>query len=462
MTKYIGITIGPIIETMMQAENPGQLQEASFMYSLLAKKICEKIRPLVDNENEIIVPYFSTESDDADLMDIQRSKLGLFHDRVIFETDSNPEDLNSIFEEAKSEVVNERFAYLMETDREYIKEYIKEYVQIHAIQFETEENPISASESFLSSIELFKRLPNYQNSFISKVEVKVEVEEEKDYAGTKHYGDQHGGKPESYYYAILQADGDMMGGTIGQTKLSEIREKISKKMMVYAKDAGEFVKQSEGLPIYAGGDDLLAVIKPSTAFRIIEELNKIFTNSTLSFGLAIVYYKFPIDQALELSRDLLFEKAKATGNSLAIKLIKHSGATSEFIVRDQKDSCFVEKMQAIIEAKFSEDKGEEEKYYHSVAEQIYLHRTLFTTNVGEVKKLVDQEKLTNLFKNLFDNSMQATPAMQKQLGYIQELMEFANDGAIVDFDLEKFEQILQLIKFYKELGGRKHEKANQS
>lgn len=462
MTKYIGITIGPIIETMMQAENPGQLKEASFMYSLLAKKICEKIKKTwIDNENEIIVPYFSTENNDADLMDIQGSRLGLFHDHIIFETDRNPEELNSIFEEAKSELVNEIFASLGESDRDYIKEYI----QIHAVQFETDsgENPISVSESFLSSIELFKRLPKYQKNFIS------EVKKDKDYAGTKCYGDSHGKNPDSHYYAILQADGDYMGKTIGQTEPPEIREEISKQMMVYAKGAGEFVERCGGLPIYAGGDDLLAVVKPSVAFRIIEELNKSFTKSTLSFGLAIVYYKFPIDQALELSRNLLFGKAKVTRNSLAIKLIKHSGATSEFIVKDQKDSCFVSKMQTIIKTKISEDKEnekeKEEKYYNSVAEQIFLHQALFTVNEEDAKdekKLVNHEKLTNLFKNLFDNSMQATCAMQKQLSDILELMELADDAAIVDFDLEKFEQILQLIKFYKELGVTEHEKANQS
>lgn len=54
---------------------------------------------------------------------------------------------------------------------------------------------------------------------------------------------------------------------------------------------------------------------------------------TLSFGITITYYKFPLFEALERSRELLFQKAKAgTKNRLAIALIKHSGQTAETVV----------------------------------------------------------------------------------------------------------------------------------
>lgn len=144
------------------------------------------------------------------------------------------------------------------------------------------------------------------------------------------------------YVAIVQSDGDNVGKIIETLKGNQFRD-FSQDLHEFALESVEDVSDYGGMPVYAGGDDLLffapVVRGDDHIFRLLKKLDDKFkarfknynTNPppSLSFGVSISYYKYPLAEALDTAiRDLLFGKAKHTGqkNNAAWQLLKHSGA----------------------------------------------------------------------------------------------------------------------------------------
>ena len=158
------------------------------------------------------------------------------------------------------------------------------------------------------------------------------------------------------YFAIVQSDGDSIGERItGVGNEVEGMQKLSKDLMSFSKEAAEMITAFQAIPVYIGGDDLLFVAplvssqkivekdkkteeeieRNKTLFDLIAELDKEFgshlSGGTLSYGVSIGFYKYPMGQILESSYELLFEKAKKAiiktneKNALAFEVRKHSG-----------------------------------------------------------------------------------------------------------------------------------------
>jgi len=86
--------------------------------------------------------------------------------------------------------------------------------------------------------------------------------------------------------------------------------------------------------IYAGGDDILALMPvkkdDKTFLGFLETLDKRFKQKvgddvSLSFGVNIVYQKYPLRDAIKSAFDLLYSAKATTSNSVTIKTTKHSG-----------------------------------------------------------------------------------------------------------------------------------------
>lgn len=168
------------------------------------------------------------------------------------------------------------------------------------------------------------------------------------------------------YIAVVQADGDNMGSFIGylynQPNKDELIKQFSKNLLAFSIESVELIKSYKGTPIYAGGDDLLyfmpvaqislrdnQVVINKTIFSLISEIddlfNKYFTSfnkegvdfesiikntdkkPSMSYGVSISYYKFPLNEALEEGVNQLFSIAKKTGKKDAVSyaVLKHSG-----------------------------------------------------------------------------------------------------------------------------------------
>lgn len=143
------------------------------------------------------------------------------------------------------------------------------------------------------------------------------------------------------FYAILLMDGDRMGALLEQarTQCRNGEKKVSGALSVFAGSVEGIVRHQHGHTVYAGGDDLLALLPAPGALACAEKLAETyvrcfeergFSGATLSGGLVFAHYKWPLRAALDTARDALEEVAKErTGRgALAIGLVQSSGLTA--------------------------------------------------------------------------------------------------------------------------------------
>ena len=199
------------------------------------------------------------------------------------------------------------------------------------------------------------------------------------------------------YYCILRADGDNMSKILGNLKDDGECREFSKTCLEYCSEVANRVNSYGGITIFAGGDDLLAIVPcegevlekkskeetddqlsaydcknvaPSTTkgtvFGLMKDVNDTFKEKfgkyiveieeenrnqsdskkikdvpSLSFGALICYIKYPLYEAIKMSADLLFGVAKnANGNvknCIAVQLLKHSGQSEELLINMKGD-----------------------------------------------------------------------------------------------------------------------------
>ena len=90
--KYIGITVGPIVETLLLTTKPAGLWGASYIFSYFSKTLIEN---LIESKNvkkeDFIIPLWTDEISKK----VKESQVGLLHDRIIFRINKNT-DLSAI------------------------------------------------------------------------------------------------------------------------------------------------------------------------------------------------------------------------------------------------------------------------------------------------------------------------------------------------------------------------------
>lgn len=144
-------------------------------------------------------------------------------------------------------------------------------------------------------------------------------------------------RPNSYY-AILYADGDKMGKHLseaiahGKERHIAISKALAEFAAIQARDVVE--DKHAGRVIYAGGDDVLALLPAVEALSAANALRKqyshamseLLTNPTMSVGVAIVHHLAPLTLALQAARRA--EKAaknRFDRNAVAVIFRKRSG-----------------------------------------------------------------------------------------------------------------------------------------
>ena len=147
----------------------------------------------------------------------------------------------------------------------------------------------------------------------------------------------------SPYYALLLADGDNMGKVIDACKTPDEHRKISTALSEFAQNVIEnFNKIYGGSLIYAGGDDVLALVPIHEVLDCAKDLAGKFADKledfkskdgivpTLSVGIAVAHHLEPLSDALELARKAEKTAKKVDGkNGLAIIVDKRSGTSRE-------------------------------------------------------------------------------------------------------------------------------------
>lgn len=446
--KYIAITIGPIFDTMNLVTTPSLLWASSYMFSQVSKYLCEElINKYNVDKTQFIVPAYEMYEKKIENKD---NGVGLFHDRIIFEQHGF---MLGDFQAVRSAVLS-RIAKdfgLKEKDSTYLEEYLKEYIMIKAISFETEENPILKSGPILDSLELSKNfvlkeeinpiLDLFRNrgkvKRIAKKKLKIDPykwqllkkeSKNKDKFKIKELIDvtNTSGKVKPQlkkynYYAIVRADGDQVGKLIISLKTKDEFQTFSACLFSYCERIVKLVEEFNGITIYAGGDDLLAILpceskNGNSIYKFLEEANKEFKEAfeqdklgklSLSFGVFIAYHKFPLYEAMSKSAYLLFGKAKEHRNCAAISIQKHAGQTAAICI-DNEVLGDVSEMIKMIKKSQEEDKDSDaanpnDKILLSAFQKIVIFASLFNRASSEENS---EKKVDHLFKNTFDGELQ--------------------------------------------------------
>ena len=141
------------------------------------------------------------------------------------------------------------------------------------------------------------------------------------------------------YYALLHADGDRMGEVIDAQGDPTQHRKLSRALDLFAHGVDAIVKAHNGVLIYAGGDDVLALLPLHKALTCVKQLGEQFKNGlekfhnnagdspTLSAGLVVVHHMEPLSDALVLARAAEKHAKQQLGkNGLTVVVNKRSGS----------------------------------------------------------------------------------------------------------------------------------------
>lgn len=146
-------------------------------------------------------------------------------------------------------------------------------------------------------------------------------------------------KAPSPFYAILLMDGDELGKQMSD---GSKQEAISKALNEFTKNVPSIIKEHSGFLIYAGGDDVLAILPLEEAFgcasRLRAHYEKVFKSAketngvqtSISAAITYAHIKTPLHGALAGSHHLLDNVAKeGTGrDALAIQVVKPGGVNN--------------------------------------------------------------------------------------------------------------------------------------
>lgn len=144
------------------------------------------------------------------------------------------------------------------------------------------------------------------------------------------------------YMAILHADGDNMGKLLDAMDSLDKHKNISAKLSEFSQQVPTIVRDYFGHCVYAGGDDVLALLPLDQAIACGKELaDKFYTimeavtpedikTPTLSVGLGISHFMTPMSKQLNLARKAEKLAKEGNKNALAIILSPRSGAEITF------------------------------------------------------------------------------------------------------------------------------------
>lgn len=278
------------------------------------------------------------------------------------------------------------------------------------------------------------------------------------------------------YIAIVQADGDNFGKiikAINQLQEDQTHQNPKEKVDAFASEidlndtfsiqldkfrqqAVKAIQDWQAVPVYGSGDDLLffaPVAKPithddtkngviaSTIFDLMDTLDEIFASCisrnsaleeaidklietgqpipTLSYGLSISYYKFPMNESLPNAYDLLTEAKKQPGkNSVAFRIKKHSG--QEFGTQFNKGKETFRLFKNLLR-KDGETVNDQD-FLRSITFKIDPLKPLLES-IGQSETALRNQQMTHLFDEHFNEAIHRDPSDKSQLSpFMQEML----------------------------------------
>lgn len=462
--KYTAINIGPIISTLGMARKPRELWAASYLFSHLLKCI-----------------YVSAERGNAHIIspskpEQEKNDVGIYPDRLFVKGEL---DVDRVLKDAL-----EKFYFDLYPKSEEIHSLDLSYFNIMSASCEAEKDSCAianlnqkldvlelcnyatdndSAQSIYSIISakafspLFQLAKDKDRLPIPDLEsiAKIELSNSSDIKIKSHHK----------YFCVIQADGDNVGKTISHKDLNDGDAlRISDALVNFGLLATQIIKDYGGLPIYAGGDDLLFIApvigkKGRHVFELLDDIefnafkgvhdlvdsfklreNDAPIEASLSFGVSISYYKYPLYEALESARTLLFKIAKQIGSkqSVAWSLRKHSGGTFDAVI-SRKDNELRNAFKNLIEA------TTDDETVSAVAHKILQEKEL----VNLVLNCKDRD---NRLDALFDKVLEFDTEKEGYFKSVKTLMpilyNYSNEAKNMNYS-QLLYSILRTAKFIK-------------
>ncbi|NPA44451.1 MAG: type III-B CRISPR-associated protein Cas10/Cmr2 [Chlorobi bacterium] len=287
------------------------------------------------------------------------------------------------------------------------------------------------------------------------------------------------------YIAIIHADGDNMGKLIGSLETEDEINNFSKDLIEFSIKANEILAGKRftqndvtdwgygAAPIYIGGDDLVFFAPVAsrdrdgnylTLFDLIDKLDRAFDDifnkkdennnyekykgmtenrPCLTYGISITYYKFPLREAYELSKNLMYEVKNdkyKTRNRIHFKLQKHSKQEYTGII-DKNYNTF-SKYRELLNSNLKTPKGKDsDLFINSIYQKILLNRGQYLdTNVKDLTALFDETFNEKVHKDFVEYLI-------KVREFIEQM--FSNQGYNEE-TLNTIVSLLKLIHFYRD------------
>lgn len=167
-------------------------------------------------------------------------------------------------------------------------------------------------------------------------------------------------KPQPYF-VVLSMDGDHMGRTLGELLDADQHRDFSTALARFAReDVIRIVEQEHlGRVVYAGGDDVLALLPVRDALKVANDLrvkfqemmdsarirdrDENFISATVSTGLAYVHHTHNLQDAVRAAGDAQKHIAKEDldRNAIGVKLLRRSGEPREMGQKWQLSGAFL-------------------------------------------------------------------------------------------------------------------------
>ena len=464
------------------AENTRGIWAASYLFSYLGKNIIREFK-----NREFLLPTISDEMFEKG----QFGGAGIFPDRYIFKSDDGDFDILSkhiekVFDQLASDMApvinrlqkeNDVRLVFKKVENSEVRKYLHDYFKVYFFEkdFEDsvdEKNVKKSCEQSLSLLEmqdsvvpntddkksiLYRFFSMVPDSFLARdaglskdgFPSIVEVSSGND----GNFEPQH---PYEKYIAIVKADGDSMGKVFENYKGAK---RLSEALLSFNKKAIKKITDFNGMPVFTGGDDLLFFApifnesNCSSVFSLLQQLDDTFhrcieektdldrsCHPTLSFGVSISYYKYPMFEALRISDDLLNKAkgydapsgaGKVLKNNILFSVQKHSGQTRASLIHKGNVKTLSALNQFIDNYLAKED---EVKLLSSVMHGLRERQSLLTIAIKE------RATLENFFDNNFNEVVHKD--FQSFFDDIKQLMRIAYDEFKEEGKLESLQYCL--------------------
>jgi CRISPR-associated protein Cmr2 len=148
------------------------------------------------------------------------------------------------------------------------------------------------------------------------------------------------GGPPNPYYAVLQMDGDSIGKMVSKCQSRDEHRQLSNDFASFAQCAEKIIEKAQGVPIYCGGDDVLALLPLQAALATAEQLAAAFSaqvhvpaalqkerpRAYASAGITVAHHLAPLDGILGAVRAAEQQAKRITDkNAVCVTVLKRSG-----------------------------------------------------------------------------------------------------------------------------------------